>query len=123
MEEWKKCIAIGNRRFNSDYFNAAKLSYETAKKHAQALFPYWSDPEEAISALIISYHNLADLHQTQGHLSAAREELECVHNIVLRALFVTPIASARHHALSRASQITYSALIEHKRSFINNTHH
>ena len=123
MDEWKKYITAGNRRFSNSDFKAAKLSYDVAKKHAENLFPKWKDPEEAASALVVTYHNLADLYQKQGNFSAAREALEKVHQIVLHALLATSLDSKRHKSLLTASTKTYSALVVHKSCFSCNDYH
>lgn len=123
MDEWKKYIIAGNRRFSSSEFNAAKSSYEVAREHAENLFPKWKDPEEAASALVVTYHNLADLYQKQGNFSGAREALEKVHKIVLHALVSTSIGSSRHSSLLRASIKTYSALVIHKSCFSCSDYH
>lgn len=123
MDEWKKNIIAGNRRFSRSDFNAAKSSYEVARQHAENLFPQWLDPDEAASALVVTYHNLADLYQTQGNYSAARNSLEKVHKTILRALVSTSIESARHSSLLRASVKTYSALITHKNCYSCNSYH
>jgi hypothetical protein len=123
MDEWKKYIIAGNRRFSKSDFDAAKSSYEEARLHAENLFLKWTDPDEAASALVVSYHNLADLHQLQGNFSAARKALQKVHKIVLSALEATSVDSTRHSSLLRASVKTYSALSFHKNCFSCSPHH
>jgi hypothetical protein len=123
MEEWKKEIMAGNRRFSRSDFDAAKSSYESARQHAEDLFPKWEDAEEAASALVVTYHNIADLYQKQGNFSGARNSLEKVHKTVLRALVSTSIESKRHSSLLRASVKTYSALVIHKSCFSCNAVH
>lgn len=123
MDEWKRNIIAGNQRFSRCEFAAAISSYEIARQHAENLFPKWVDADEAASALVVTYHNLADLHQKQGHYSAARKALEKVHQIVLNALASTSIKSERHGALLRASVKTYSALLVHKSCFSCNRYH
>ncbi|MBL4672338.1 MAG: hypothetical protein JKX81_08745 [Arenicella sp.] len=123
MNEWKKCITAGNRDFSEHDFDAARLSYEQAKQHAENLLCQWSDPDEAASALVVSYHNLADLHQLQGDFSAAREALKNVHKIVLNALEESVIDSKRYASLLRASVKTYSALSMHRKCFLCRAYH
>jgi hypothetical protein len=123
MNEWKKCITAGNRDFSEHDFEAARSSYEKAKQHAENLLFQWSNPDEAASALVVSYHNLADLHQLQGDFSAARDTLKNVHKIVLCALEDSLVGSKRYVSLLRASVKTYSALSVHRRCFSCRAYH
>ena len=79
------------------------------------MFPSWRDPHEAVSALVVSYHNMADLHQKQGETNEARGVLEKIHQRVLRAVTSTPTHDRRHSALYQGSIETYAALLSHKR--------
>lgn len=123
MEEWKKHIIAGNRRFSRCDFDAAESSYDVAKEHAENLFPDWKDSEEAASALVVTYHNLADLYQKQGNSSLARNAFEKVHKIILHALINTPVGTRRYGSLLRASLKTYAALVAHKRCFSCSLYH
>lgn len=123
MNIWKNYITAGNEQFAKNEFESARALYEAARREAEILFPSWRDPHEAVSALVVSYHNMADLHQKQGETSAARGVLEAIHQRVLRAVTSTPIYDRRHSALYRGSIETYSALLTHKRChLLVNTH-
>lgn len=123
MNVWKNYITAGNEKFAASDFDSAKAFYEAARTEAENLFSKWKEPDEAVSALIVSYHNMADLYQKQGHTDAARSILERVHQFILRAVTSTPINNRRHSALYRGSIETYSALLVHKRChFLSNVH-
>ena len=115
MDSWKTYITTANHYFAHSKFNQAQSVYESALEEAHRLFPIWDDPHEAVSALIVTYHNIADLHQKQGQTRAARELFERIHKLILRAVSSTPIDDKRHGALYRGSIETYKALITHKR--------
>jgi len=117
MEEWKKHILAGNKEFSSKNYAIAEHEYKVAKDYAEQSFIQWHDPYESSSALVVTYHNLADLHQRQGNTELARETLEDAHDILLRAVTSTPVDSGRHDALCQASLETYSALLLHKKSY------
>jgi len=73
------------------------------------------NPSEATSALVVTYHNLADLQRKLGNSSAILFYLEMAHTIVLRALIATPVSHEKHCVLMSASKRTYSALVSYKR--------
>ena len=84
MNLWKNYIVKGNERFAANDLEAADALYRAAKREAESLFETWKDANEAVSALIVTWHNIADLYQRQGDTAAARETLENIHKKMLR---------------------------------------
>jgi hypothetical protein len=123
MKIWKKYITAGNEKFAQSDFESAKTLYRAARNEAEALFSSWREPNEAVSALIVSYHNTADLYQRQGNTDKARSVLEKVHQLVLRAVASTSADDQRHYALYRGSITTYSALLSHQRCHLMSNVH
>ena len=118
METWKKYISDGNSSLIKCDFEAARQSYEKARVEAESKFVSLSEPVDAVFAVIVTYHNLADLYQKQGYTKMARLALETVHDHLLRSVVSNPLSSARHAALYRGSVLTYSKLMAHKRCHI-----
>jgi len=118
MNIWKNYITAGNEHFAQSNFESARALYEAASQEAEVLFTSWREPDEAVSALIVSYHNMADLYQSQGDSDMARSILEKIHKFLLRSVASTPVEDRRHSALYRGSIETYSALLVHKRCHI-----
>lgn len=114
VERWKKYVIAGNQSLINKDFRLAARQYELARQCAETIFVKWSDPNEAVSALVVTYHNIADLHQVQGNKGSILHYLQKVHKIILKALTTTPIDHKRHIPLLSASKRTYSALISYK---------
>ena len=115
MKNWKEHITQGNQYFLNQDYEAARLEYENARVLAEQTFVEPGEPSEAVFAVIVTYHNLADLYQKQGYTKMARLALETVHHQVLRAVAATSVHSTRHAALYRGAKLTYAALMNHKR--------
>ena len=123
MRKWKTLIRRGNQYFFCQNFDQAMQCYEAARRQAEWLFDDWDEPEEAVSSFVVTHHNIADVYQKRGEVAAAREILESVHAFILKAVTSTPISDGRHPALYRASIITYSTLMVHKRChLLSNLH-
>ncbi|QFI54534.1 DUF2753 family protein [Aeromonas simiae] len=58
---WKHQTRLGNRRFALGNHAGALACYQQALWSARQHLPLWREPEEAVAALVVSYHNLADL--------------------------------------------------------------
>ncbi|RBP50652.1 hypothetical protein [Arenicella xantha] len=114
MHEWKHHITLGNRQFVNHDFDRAQSSYAAALQAAERLFPRWSEPNEAVSMIVVTHHNIADLYQKLGLVCSARHVLEKAHSMLLNALSNTPSNHARHQALLRGTIKTYAALNRHK---------
>ena len=113
-ERWKYYVIAGNQSLINNKFRNAAKQYELARQYAETLFIKWYEPNEAVSALVVTYHNIADLHRKQENKSSVLHYLEAVHKTILHALTATPIEHKRHSALLCASKRTYSALVSYK---------
>lgn len=131
ISQWKAEITSGNHCFNQQRIGDAIRHYENAKSVARALFPYWQDTQAAVAAVVVSYHNLADLYLRENLPEHAGIELRKSHNFLLNALRdderQQPIASAscgdesRTDILLKAASRTYLALIQHQGEYHSNT--
>ena len=115
VERWKNHVIAGNRFLIEQDLRSAATQYELARQCAETIFTKWSNPSEAVSALVVTYHNIADLQRKQGNTESIKYYLQTVHSIVLRALTATPIGHQRYSALLSASKRTYSALVSFKK--------
>lgn len=115
IDRWKYYIVAGNQCFLKKEFDAAACQYEFARQCAETIFDEWVNHCEAVSALVVTYHNIADLQRKIGNGNALLFYLERVHSRVLNKLLVTPISHKKHRALMGGSKRTYSALISYKK--------
>lgn len=115
VERWKKYVVAGNQSLINKDYRSASRHYELARQCAESVFLKWSEPNESVSALVVTYHNIADLHQAQGNKGSILHYLEKIHKILLHALATTPIEHERHVALLAGSKRTYAALVNFKK--------
>ncbi|WP_370280110.1 hypothetical protein [Pontibacterium sp.] len=131
IDQWKSAITAGNDCFNAQRNGEAIRHYENAKAVACALYPQSRDAEEAIAAVVVSYHNLADLYLRENLPELAEIELQKSHTYVLNALrdheeqsprrLCPKCYESRADALLKAASRTYLALIRHRGTHSGNT--
>jgi len=120
VEQWKHYVIAGNQGLLNKEYRSAARQYELARQCAENLFVKWGNPDEAVSALVVTYHNIADLHRKQGNAGSILYYLEKAHDVILRSLISTPIGGQRYLALMGASKKTYSALVSYKKCGVYN---
>ena len=106
LERWEKEIITGNQCLVKKDFDEAACRYELARQFAESVFKEWLNPYEAASALVVTYHNIADLQRKVGNSEGVHFYLEKVHQIVLKALLATSIDDQRFYSLLCASKRT-----------------
>lgn len=124
IDQWKTEITAGNDCFNAQRNSEAIRHYENAKAVACALFPQRRDTDEAVAAVVVSFHNLADLYLRENLPEQAEMELQSAHRFVLNALRENELHAStklcpqcyesRADALLKAASRTYLALMRHQ---------
>lgn len=88
LESWQRATLVGNRAFNEGDFDTACRVYLYSLSLAQGLVvqfdPQSGRKDDSIAALVVSHHNLADLHLRMGHIELACNQLCAVHYQLLR---------------------------------------
>lgn len=115
MERWKSYTQAGNAAFEAGELEAAEGHYQQARERAEKLLDLWLVPAEAVAALVVSYHNLADLYFRQGRDQAAVSSLQTVHQMLMRRLRSTDTDPARREALMQGVNRTYPELLQAQR--------
>jgi tetratricopeptide (TPR) repeat protein len=120
MEHWKRTMQIGTRYFAEGAWVDAREQYLQALALAQVLFDRWPDPDAAVAALVVSQHNLADLHLQLQRPDAAIAHLRACHEHLLRAMSDERLSTGLRDAALRHSNHSYLRLLqvstEHGRS-------
>jgi tetratricopeptide (TPR) repeat protein len=111
MKHWQSMMKIGNQLFGAGDFYSAREQYLQALALAQVLFDRWANAEEAVAALVISHHNLADLHLRIGQPEEAAEYLCAVHEYLLQAAENPRLSAMLRDTSFRHSQRTYTELL------------
>ena len=99
--DWESEVIAGNQFFNQSDFEHAKQNYKKAKKLATKLFDFADDSERAVAALVVSYHNLADLYQQKKQLKRAYRELDEVNAYLLNCLNKEGVSDSNLAAIRR----------------------
>ena len=113
MELWKRHICAGNDCFHAHQDLAATSHYRQAIHLAEELFDLHDDPQAAVAAIIVSYHNLADLFLREEEFALAEKELRAVHKKMTDALENADANSHLSDALLWGLSRTHFALIVH----------
>lgn len=111
MQHWKRTTEIANRLFQQGELVDAREHYLQALALAQVLFERWQDADEAVAALVISHHNLADLHLRLQQPQESAEYLCAIHQYLLRASQTPRLAQPLRQAALRHSARTYTELL------------
>jgi tetratricopeptide (TPR) repeat protein len=105
MAHWKAQTLSGNRHFDAGEYARALDCYQQALWLARQQFADWHDADEAVAALVVAHHNLADLLVAMTLPDRAADLLCHIHDCLLatsqsppvplpcgRRLFATPAA-------------------------------
>lgn len=112
MKQWKRAITTGNRHFAQNDFETALYHYRQALAEAQRLFDKWPDVDNAVAALVIAHHNLADLFLQQGRTDEAGCHLCRAHERLTGAIADVRLAPGLRQAALRHSSHTYARLLQ-----------
>ena len=83
MAHWKVQTLSGNRHFDAGEHARALDYYQQALWLARQQFPCWPDADEAVAALVVAHHNLADLLVAMTLPDRAADMLCHVHDCLL----------------------------------------
>ena len=86
FSDWERETKTGNLYFSSNKFEQAQNNYFRAKKIAIKLFKDEKENESAVVALVVSYHNLAELYKKQNELNLAYMELNEIDSYLVTCL-------------------------------------
>jgi tetratricopeptide (TPR) repeat protein len=111
MDHWKQTIQRANALFAQGQWVDAREYYLQALALAQILFERWGDPDEAVSAFVVSHHNLADLHLRLRQPEESAEYLCLAHEQLLAAAGQQSLPPALRDAAFRHSNRTYTELL------------
>jgi len=111
MEQWKQHIMLGNQCFDERQLLTAMTHYQSAKSRAHVLFEHWFNPEQSVAALVVSYHNLADLYLREDNPAMAEKELRSIYDYILTQLDKDLPDVKRKRALLHGLKQSYTALL------------
>lgn len=113
MEQWKTHMRAGNVCFENEQFSDAQAHYHMGGERAQQLFTVWFDRPQAVAAVVITYHNRADLLLAQQQISAAERELRSCYDFLYQAASSAACVEEVDTALLQGLRRSYMRLLSH----------
>ena len=111
MAHWKQQTLCGNRHFDAGEHARALDHYQQALWLALQQFAGWHDADEAVAALVVAHHNLADLLVAMTLPDRAADLLCHIHDCLL-ATSQSPACPAPLRASAlRHSRNTHTELL------------
>ncbi|WP_051534787.1 hypothetical protein [Deefgea rivuli] len=113
LTQWQHAITAGNQAFAIGDSDSAHRAYLYGLSLAQSLLRDSRIADNAIAALVTTYHNLADLHQRAGHLDLAADQLCAIHRQLMRLADVGALHNAAMHHQRRTQLELMRFIAEH----------
>lgn len=117
MEQWKTCMRAGNQCFEAQQYDGALTHYQAGCERALQLFTLWFDRQQAVAALVVSYHNLADLWLAMGNPEEAEQQLRRCYDYLFSTASSAQSLTEIDEALMQGLRRSYSRLLSHIRLY------
>lgn len=111
MVHWKQQTLSGNRYFDAGEYAKALSYYQQALWLARQQFSFWHDADEAVAALVVAHHNLADLLIAMTLPDRAADLLCHIHDCLLATSQSPACPSPLRAAALRHTRSTHTELI------------
>lgn len=86
LKEWQQITRRANLCFHAGALKKALPLYRQALAQALAIYPSKVEYDHSLIAVIVSYHNIADLYVKQGNLLHAKFNLDAADQFVSNQL-------------------------------------
>ncbi|WP_265448686.1 hypothetical protein [Aeromonas salmonicida] len=110
MVHWKQQTLSGNRYFDAGEYAKALSYYQQALWLARQQFSFWHDADEAVAALVVAHHNLADLLIAMTLPDRAADLLCHIHDCLLATSQSPACPSPLRAAALRHTRSTHTEL-------------
>lgn len=110
LDAWQRATLRGNRALQRGDAAAALAQYRAALSLADALPGRAADADAAVAALVVSHHNLAELHQRAGRAGLAGAHVCRAHELLHEMAVDTALDPAWRAAAWQHSRVTYAEL-------------
>ncbi|CAN7625057.1 tetratricopeptide repeat protein [Caballeronia sp. LjRoot31] len=118
LSAWERVMREAVRTSPAAPGNVALKAYQQALELAGRLIgePPPGRADDCVAALVVSYHNLADLHAELGDLDSAAAHLCHAHEILIHLFLDGSQDASLQQAALRHSRETHFALLNHIRA-------
>lgn len=111
IERWQRVTLRGNRAYERRDRAGALSHYRAALSLADGLYGLGSaNPDQALAALVISHHNLADLFEADGTPDSAAAHLCLAYEALIHAIEDEALSQAWRDAAWRHARIALEQL-------------
>ena len=117
MEQWKRAILQGNSDFEARQYHLAFRHYRRALMLARHHYASWPVADQAVAALVIAHHNLAELLVRMDHVDDAADNLCAAHDQLLATMADDALPMALREAASCHSKATLCELSRFAREY------
>ncbi len=111
MVHWKVQTMSGNRHFDAGEHGKALSCYQQALWLARQQFTGWHDVDEAVAALVVAHHNLADLLVAMARPERAADLLCHIHDCLLATSQSPASPNPLRDAALRHTRSTHAELL------------
>lgn len=109
---WQRATLRGNRALDRGDPAAAMRQYHVALSLADTFPGRSDDADAALAALVVSHHNLVELHERAGQTESAAAHV-CQAHELLYEIALDPAMTARwRDAAWQHGRVTYAALLQ-----------
>ncbi|MBO9356809.1 DUF2753 family protein [Bordetella petrii] len=116
---WQRATLRGNRALERGDAAAALTQYRAALSLADALSGRAADADTAVAAVVVSHHNLAELHRRAGRDEQAGAHVCRAHELLHEMLADAALERCWHAAAWRHGRATYAELLQFLRRHPN----
>ncbi|MGY3942031.1 hypothetical protein [Aeromonas tecta] len=111
MAHWKQQTLCGNRHFDAGEHAKALDYYQQALWLARQQFSFWHDSDEAVAALVVAHHNLADLLVAMTLPDRAADMLCHIHDCLIATSQSPACSTSLRASALRHSRTTHTELL------------
>ncbi|OZI72526.1 hypothetical protein [Bordetella genomosp. 2] len=109
---WQRATLRGNRALARGDAAAALLQYRAALSLADTLPGRALDADAAVAALVVSHHNLAELHERAGRFDQAAAHFGQAHELLHEMGLDVALEPRWREAAWRHGRVTYAELLQ-----------
>ncbi|HYG43795.1 MAG TPA: hypothetical protein VEA17_12815 [Bordetella sp.] len=117
LDAWQRVTVRGNRALERGDAAAALTQYRAALSLADALPGRAADADTAVAALVVSHHNLAELHQRAGRADLAGAHVCRAHELLHEMATDATLEPDWRSAAWRHGRVTYIELMQFLRRY------
>lgn len=110
MADWRAAMELGRAQLERGARHAALFHFQRALAQAESLFGRWHSHDDAIAALVVSHHGVADVLALAGRLDDAAHRLCHIHLLLQQVAGDAGLQPGLSAAAARHGRQTWAEL-------------